>query len=124
MEALRILLVEDNLLNQKFAIAILKRYKHQIDIAVNGKEGVDRFMENKYDLILMDIQMPVMDGIEATKIIRKHEKEKKLKPTRIVAVTAYAMEGDEERFYKAGIDAYLRKPYRADQLINMINAKS
>lgn len=124
MKALRILLVEDNLLNQKFAIAILKKYHHRIDIAVNGKEGVERFMENKYDLILMDIQMPVMDGIEATKIIRRYEKKKNLEPTRIVAVTAYAMEGDEERFYKAGIDDYLRKPYRADQLINMIDKES
>ena len=117
---LNILLVEDNLLNQKFAIAILKKYKHHIDVAENGKIGVEYFDKNDYDVILMDIQMPVMDGIEATRNIRQMEKEKGQDPTRIVAVTAYAMEGDEERFYQAGIDDYLRKPYKADQLIGKL----
>ncbi len=120
VDRMNILLVEDNLLNQKFAIAILKKYKHHIDIADNGQIGVELFAKNKYDVILMDIQMPVMDGIEATKNIRKLEKENDLGHIRIVAVTAYAMEGDEERFYRAGIDAYLRKPYRAQQLVDIL----
>ncbi len=112
-----ILLVEDNLLNQKFAMAILQKQKHSVDIAENGKIGVEFFEKKAYDVILMDIQMPVMDGIQATKNIRKIETEKNMKPTRIVAVTAYAMEGDEEKFYQAGIDDYLRKPYKANQLL-------
>ncbi len=120
IKSLNILLVEDNLLNQKFAEAILKKKNYNVDIAKNGKIGVELFEENKYDIILMDIQMPVMNGIEATKTIRALEKEKNLSPIKILAVTAYAMEGDEERFNEAGIDDYLSKPYKSDQLINKI----
>ena len=118
---LSVLLVEDNLLNQKFAAAILKKAGHEIDIAENGEIGVDLYTKNKYDIVLMDIQMPVMDGIEATRNIRKYEKENKLKRTKIVAVTAYAMEGDEDRFLSAGIDEYLAKPYKAMDLIALLN---
>lgn len=119
-KALRILLVEDNILNQKFAMAILKKYNHVVDIAENGQIGVDLFKENDYDVVLMDIQMPVMDGLEATEEIRKIEKESGSGHIRIVAVTAYAMEGDEDRFYEAGIDDYLRKPYKAGDLIGKL----
>lgn len=123
MKKLNILLVEDNLLNQKFASAILKKAGHQVDLAENGKIGFEKFRENNYDIVLMDIQMPVMDGIEATKQIREYEKTNQLEPVPIVAVTAYAMEGDEERFYKAGIDDYLRKPYKADQMLDILPKK-
>ncbi|MDZ7741904.1 MAG: ATP-binding protein [Bacteroidota bacterium] len=119
-----VLLVEDNLLNQKFAQAILKKNKHNVDIAENGKIGLEFFEKNQYDVILMDIQMPVMDGIQATKKIRMIETEKDMEPIRIVAVTAYAMEGDEEKFYQAGIDDYLRKPYKANQLLEKLEPSS
>lgn len=121
MGKMNVLLVEDNLLNQKFAQAILIKNDHKVDIAENGKIGVELFEKNNYDIILMDIQMPVMDGIEATKKIRAIENEKNLAPIRIVAVTAYAMEGDEEKFYRAGIDDYLRKPYKTHQLIEKLH---
>lgn len=120
MGKMNVLLVEDNLLNQKFAEAILTKQEHKVDIAENGKIGVELFENNKYDLVLMDIQMPVMDGIEATKRIRSIEKKNKTGPVKILAVTAYAMEGDEEKFYEAGIDDILRKPYKAHQLIERI----
>ncbi len=118
---LSVLLVEDNLLNQKFAAAILKKAGHKVDLAENGEIGVDLYTKNKYDIVLMDIQMPVMDGIVATKNIRKYEKENKLKRTKIVAVTAYAMEGDKDRFLSAGIDEYLAKPYKAMDLLGLLN---
>jgi len=118
---LHILLVEDNLLNQKFAEAILKKNRHIVDIAPNGKIGVELYQKNHYDLILMDIQMPVMDGITATRTIREIEKAGNKKPIRIIAVTAYAMEGDEKRFFNAGINDYLRKPYKAHQLIEKLS---
>ena len=118
---LSVLLVEDNLLNQKFAAAILKKVGHKVDIAENGKIGVEFFMKNKYDIVLMDIQMPVMDGTEATRNIRAYEKKNNLKETKIVAVTAYAMEGDKERFLSSGIDDYLAKPYKVYDLLALLN---
>ncbi|MCD4773371.1 MAG: tetratricopeptide repeat protein [Bacteroidales bacterium] len=121
--ALSVLLVEDNLLNQKFAVAILKKEGHEVDIADNGKIGVDFYTKNKYDIVLMDIQMPVMNGIEATKNIRKYERDNKLEKTRIIAVTAFAMEGDKDRFLSAGIDEYLAKPYKVTDLIALLKTK-
>ena len=120
-KVLSVLLVEDNLLNQKFATAILKKTGHKVDIAENGKIGVDFFKKNKYDIVLMDIQMPVMDGMEATRNIRIYENENNLQRTKIVAVTAYAMKGDKDRFISAGIDEYLAKPYKANDLIDILN---
>lgn len=117
---LNVLLVEDNLLNQKFAEAILKKNNHKVDIAKNGKIGVDFYKKNNYDLILMDIQMPEMDGITATKLIRKIEKADQRHRIKIIAVTAYALEGDEQKFFEAGIDDIIRKPYKAYQLINKL----
>lgn len=119
-KSLNVLLVEDNLLNQKFAEAILKKNKHKVDIARNGKIGVDLYKQINYDLVLMDIQMPVMDGITATKLIRQSEKEENRDPVKIIAVTAYALEGDEKKFFDAGIDDIIRKPYKAKQLINKL----
>ncbi len=119
---LKVLVVEDNTLNAKFANAILKRMGHEIDFAHNGKIGVEKFLENNYDLILMDIQMPVMSGLDATAEIRKYEKQlgvKKRIP--IFAITAYAMEHDRDNCIAAGMDEYLTKPYRPVQLEKLIN---
>lgn len=115
-----VLLVEDNLLNQKFAMAVLKIKGFTADLAENGKIGVDLFGKNEYDAILMDIQMPIMNGIEATRNIREIEQQNNWPRIKIIAVTAYAMPGDEERFKEAGIDLYIAKPYKGDELIALI----
>lgn len=119
---LHILLVEDNLLNQKFATASLRKVGHKVDIAENGKAAVEKYQQNEYDLILMDIQMPVMDGIEATRKIRIIEKEKEVdQPIKIIAITAYVMERDRKMCLSAGMDEYLAKPFKPQELISLIN---
>jgi len=118
---LSILLVEDNLLNQKFAVATLVRNGHQIDIAENGKIAFEKYKKGSFDLVLMDVQMPVMDGVQATLNIRRWEKEQKIKPVKIVAVTAYAMDRDRERCLKSGMDKFLAKPFKSEQLLSIID---
>ncbi|NCA77583.1 MAG: response regulator [Alphaproteobacteria bacterium] len=119
LRPLRILLVEDNLLNQKFAMTSLKRAGHHVELAENGKIAVDLYKERPYDLILMDIAMPIMDGIEATRIIRNLERgNRKIK---IVAVTAHVMMTDRERCLAAGMDEYLAKPYRPSDLLAILD---
>jgi len=119
---LHILLVEDNLLNQKFATASLRKVGHKVDIAENGKAAVEKYQQNEYELILMDIQMPVMDGIEATKKIRIIEKAKGVdQPIKIIAITAYVMERDRKMCLSAGMDEYLAKPFKPQELISLIN---
>jgi len=117
---LNILLVEDNLLNQKFAVATLKKEGHRIEIAENGKIAVDLFKQNHYDLILMDIQMPVMDGIEATRSIREYEEKYQKTNVQIVAITAYVIEKDRKLCISAGMDEYIAKPYKPKELVSMI----
>jgi len=119
--SLHILLVEDNILNQKVAIATLQKAGHTIDLAENGKIAVEKFEVNKYDLILMDIQMPIMDGIKSTLRIREIENDKNSLRTKIIAVTAFAMEKDKEQCLKAGMDEFLAKPFKPNELITMIN---
>ena len=119
---LSVLLVEDNLLNQKFASATLRKQGHKIDIAENGRTAVEKFEKNEYDLILMDIQMPIMDGITASRKIREIEGQRKSNnKVKILAVTAYAMENDRQKCLSAGMDEYLTKPFKPDDLCNMIN---
>lgn len=121
-KSLNILLVEDNLLNQKFAIATLQRHGHTVDIAENGKIAVEKYKQHEYDLILMDIQMPVMDGLEATDEIRRIEKNKGIKnPIKIIAITAYVMERDRKMCLNAGMNEYLAKPFKPQELIELIN---
>ena len=104
---LRILIAEDNLINQEVATGILKRMGYDPDIANNGLEAVSAVRDKKYDLIFMDVQMPHMDGIEATKhIISEHGDDR----PRIIAMTANAMQGDRESYIEAGMDAYVSKP--------------
>lgn len=117
---MKVLLVEDNLLNQKFAETILKKVGCEIDIAENGLIGFEMYCNKRYDIVLMDIQMPVMDGVESTLRIRQWEQQHGLVPVPVVAVTAYALENDVERYLGAGINAYLRKPYQPKDLVELV----
>jgi len=126
---LLILLVEDNILNQKFAATTLERAGHKVDIAENGKVAFEKFREHNYDLIIMDIAMPIMDGIESTRVIRSYEKEQREKnpanariPIRIIAVTAHVMMTDREKCLASGMDEYLAKPYRPKELTDVIDS--
>jgi signal transduction histidine kinase/CheY-like chemotaxis protein len=118
-KGISILLVEDNPSNQKFMGVILKRLDVNYDIAENGQIAVEKFKQHKYDIILMDENMPVMSGTDATKKILKIEKEQELKHTPIVALTANALEGDREIFLSVGMDEYLSKPVKKDQLVKI-----
>ena len=115
---LRILLVEDNPANQKLAAFILRDRGHVLEIAGDGQQGVDMAQQTDYDVILMDVQMPVMDGLEATKAIRARETGGRRVP--IIAMTAHAMKGDRERCLAAGMDAYLSKPIDGHEMISLV----
>jgi len=117
---INILVVEDNLINQKLIVRILEKRGYLVDMANDGKEAVEKMSYSNYDLALMDIQMPEMDGIEATELIRKKEKEENAKMTPIIALTAYAMKGDKERFLKAGMNSYISKPIKQNELLETI----
>jgi CheY-like chemotaxis protein len=120
---LKILLAEDNVVNQKLAIRVLERMGYRVDVAVNGLEVLAAIERQPYDLILMDIQMPEMDGLEATRSIRlKFPAD--LQP-RIVAMTANAMQGDREMCLEAGMDDYVSKPIQMKDLVSALeNAAS
>jgi len=112
-----ILLVEDNAINQKIIILSLKNHVRNIDIANNGKDALDKFGTSKYHLILMDIQMPVINGIAATKKIRELESTSNTQ-TPIIAITANALSGDKETCLAAGMNDYISKPFQVDVLVN------
>ncbi len=114
----RVLLVEDNPVNQRVGMAMLKRLGLEVGLAQNGREAVDALNNESehYDVVLMDCQMPEMDGFEATRVIREQEGEKRLSRKPIVALTANAMQGDRERCVAAGMDDYLAKPFKAEAL--------
>lgn len=115
----KILLVEDSEINQNLILTILGREGFNCDCATNGEEAIDSCKLNKYDLILMDCQMPIMDGYQATKEIRKLEKEKNIH-TPIIALTANAMSEDKEKCKAAGMDSFLSKPVRKKDLLDAI----
>ena len=118
---LKIILAEDNFMNQKVAKNMLGKMGHHVVIANNGCEAVEIFKNSDFDLILMDGQMPVMDGIEATRAIRKMEKASNADKVPIIAVTANAMKGDRERFIDAGMNDYISKPLKSRNLCEVIN---
>jgi two-component system, sensor histidine kinase and response regulator len=112
---LRLLLVEDNQVNQKLATRLLEKMGHEVKLAANGKDAVELCAAEVFDLVLMDIQMPVMGGMEATARIREREQEKRGRVP-ILAMTAHAMKSDEERCLAGGMDGYISKPIHADFL--------
>jgi len=116
---LRILLAEDNAVNQKLALRLLERLGYRADVAANGLEAIDALRRQTYDLVLMDIQMPDMDGLEATRAIHK-EWPGRRRP-RIVAMTANVMEEDREACLDAGMDDYLGKPIRVEELVGALS---
>jgi CheY-like chemotaxis protein len=121
MTPLKVLVVEDSLVNQKLATALLQKAGHEVRIASNGSEALETLDQEAFDLILMDIQMPEMDGLEATRAIRSRE-EITGQHIPIVAMTAHALEGDRELFLNAGMDHYISKPIRAKTLLETIQA--
>lgn len=115
---LRILLAEDNPVNQKLALRVLGKLGYRADVAFTGKQAVELFAKTNYDLILMDIQMPEMDGIEATQQIRMSSRSQPM----IVAMTANAMQGDREQCIRAGMDDYVSKPINLEKLMLAIES--
>jgi CheY-like chemotaxis protein len=115
---LRVLLVEDHPVNQLLATTLLKKWGHSVMLAKNGKEAVDMFPTQAWDLVLMDMQMPVMGGLDATRLIRANEPPKQHTP--IVAMTANAMESDRQACLDAGMDAFVAKPFNASILQTVI----
>lgn len=116
-----ILVAEDNLANQELMSYILNSFNLEFDIASNGQEAYELSKNNPYDLILMDINMPILDGIKSFNKIRKHEEENNVKQTPIIALTANAIKGDKEKFLNLGMNDYLSKPINTDELKIIFN---
>ncbi|KAJ5108479.1 CheY-like superfamily [Penicillium angulare] len=118
--SLSILLAEDNDVNVKVAVRILEKAKHNVTVVENGLQAVKEVKRHRYDLVLMDVQMPVMGGFEATTTIRHHERSQGLPRTPIVALTAHAMLGDREKCLESGMDDYVSKPLQASHMMETI----
>lgn len=116
-----ILLAEDNLVNQKVAMRVLKHLGYQADVVGNGLEVIQAIANKSYDLILMDIQMPEMDGLETTQFIRNQEAESQLNPIAIVAITANATHDDQDTCRKVGMNDYISKPIQIEELRNILH---
>jgi two-component system, sensor histidine kinase and response regulator len=120
LRSLKVLLVEDHPVNQKLAVGLLSRWGHETVVAADGQAGVDAFNAQAFDVILMDIQMPVMSGLEATRCIRAIEQQQDKPRIPIIAMTANAMQGDREICLEAGMDDYIAKPIKAKELQAML----
>jgi CheY-like chemotaxis protein len=118
---LRVLLAEDNPVNQRVAARLLDKRGHVVVLAGNGALALEALEQQSFDLILMDVQMPVMDGVQATAAIRQRER---ITGTHIpiIAMTAHAMEGDRERFLGNGMDGYISKPVQPRELFEVIES--
>ena len=115
-----ILLAEDNEVNQRLAVKILEKYHHGVTVVNNGLEAFEAIKKRRFDVILMDVQMPIMGGFEATANIREYEREEGLVRTPIIALTAHAMLGDREKCIQAQMDEYLSKPLKQNQMMQTI----
>ena len=119
LPSLNILLVEDSLVNQKLAVALLTKHGHHVTVANNGREALDLMEKQSFEVVLMDIEMPEMDGLEATAVLRVKESSTG-GHVPVIAMTAHALKGDRERFLAAGMDEYISKPIRAGILFQTI----
>lgn len=117
---LRVLLAEDNVVNRRLAIRLLDKHGHQVSVAGNGKEVLSALAGQTFDVVLMDVQMPEMTGLEATALNRQTE-EASGRHTPIIAMTAHAMKGDRERCLASGMDGYISKPIRSDELFHVLD---
>jgi two-component system, sensor histidine kinase and response regulator len=116
---LRVLVVEDNAVNQRLAVRMLEKRGHRVTVAGNGREALDALAKDTFDLVLMDVQMPEMDGLQATSAIREGEKGTGHHQI-VIAVTAHAMKGDREKYLANGMDNYLSKPIRPQELDDVL----
>lgn len=114
-------MAEDNPVNQRVARKFLEKMGHSVSLAGDGLEAVKAFQEDHYDLILMDVSMPEMNGVEATAAIRDVEKSS-VDHIPIIALTAHAIDGDRKKFMEAGMDGYISKPFKPDKLSEVIEA--
>lgn len=119
----RVLLVEDNAINQLVASEMLAHFGCSTEVANNGSEAVEFIKTNSYDLVLMDCQMPVMDGYEATVEIRNWEREMGRKEIPIVALTANALSGEKEKCLQAGMNKFMTKPFTMDSFAKILGVK-
>ena len=117
---LRVLIAEDNPINARVAQLIVKPFATVIDTVINGQLGYEKFLSGEYDVILMDLQMPVLDGYKATEMIRAYEKSHNRTPVKIIAMTANAMKEDMEICNNIGMDGYLTKPFRTEDMIKLL----
>ena len=118
---MKILLVEDNPLNQKIVSFILNNRGHSIFVAQTGKEAITHIKNTTFDLIIMDLILPDINGLEVTKKIRKLEqKENRKTPVRIIALTANTLENDREKCLQSGMNDYIEKPFNTEQFINLV----
>ena len=121
-QKLSILLVEDNVLNQRIVTFSLRKYQHDVTIANNGKEALDIFKTTRFDVIFMDIMMPVMDGMDATLKIREFERQNQVqKQTPIIALTANTMDNDREKCLSYGMNEFMAKPFDMERLNQIFN---
>ncbi len=117
MKQIKILLAEDNVINQKVAILMLRKFDQTIELAENGLVAVEKFKNDHYDLVLMDLHMPELDGLEATRKIREIEtNEQRPVKAKIIAMTASSVQDERENCIRAGMDGYLTKPFRNDDV--------
>ena len=116
---LRILLAEDNAVNQKLAVRLLGKHGYDVAVVATGQQALDALEQESYDLVLMDVQMPELDGLEATRRLRQRERDAGTH-TPVIAMTAHAMKGDRERCLEAGMDGYVTKPIQIDTLLSAI----
>jgi len=121
IQPLRILLAEDSLANRKLALGLLSRWGHKVTMATTGREALDAMAQATFDVVLMDVQMPEMDGLSATRQIRLKEHQQQIPRVPIIAMTAHAMKGDRERCLEAGMDDYVSKPLRPFDLASVLS---
>jgi CheY-like chemotaxis protein len=119
---LSILVAEDNLVNQRLAVRMLEKRGHRVSVAGNGQEALDALAREDFDIVFMDVQMPEMDGITATSVLRQREQDSS-KHQVVIALTAHAMKSDEERCLAAGMDGYLSKPIRPQALDDILSRR-